>query len=93
MTVVACLLEHFRKLPHFSIPAVSVLLKIIGGIWLLIAASLWLNALFVQRIAKCIVENKLVTTGSYAWVQNPIYSAIMFIMWAFLAWTGLFYIL
>lgn len=93
MTVVVCLLEHFRKLPYFAIPAVSVLLKIIGGICFLIAASLWLNALFVQRIAKHIVENKLVTTGAYAWVRNPIYSAIMFIMWAVLAWTGNLYLL
>ena len=53
---------------------------IIGGILLIISGIyLWIQAVIVQRIDKKIKENKLLTTGVYGIVRNPIYSAFIFI--------------
>ncbi len=93
ITLAAYLLTRFHLLPEVYFSASSVLLKILSGIALLIAAALWITAVLVQKIDKHIVGNDLVTTGAYAWVRNPIYSAIMFLMWAVLFWIGNLYLL
>ena len=49
---------------------VGVLLIVFGG-------SLWKSAVLKERIDDGIRENKLVKTGVYAIVRNPIYSAFM----------------
>ena len=50
-----------------------------GAVLAIFGAFLWLSALIGARLAKNIAENKLITTGVYAHVRNPIYSAFMFI--------------
>lgn len=87
-TVMVCLVERVHLIPNLRFTGSGAILKIVAATCFLIAAMLWLNALFVQKIDHHIRNNELVTTGAYAWVRNPIYSAIMLIMWAFLAWTG-----
>ena len=39
---------------------------------------MWIMAVIVSRVDDNIKKNQLVTTGIYAWVRNPIYSACMF---------------
>jgi protein-S-isoprenylcysteine O-methyltransferase Ste14 len=39
-------------------------------------AVLWSGAVFISKINSMVEDNKLVKTGVYAWVRNPIYSAI-----------------
>ncbi|MBQ8554605.1 MAG: isoprenylcysteine carboxylmethyltransferase family protein [Clostridia bacterium] len=49
------------------------------GIALIIAGVImWTLANFHSRLDSNIISNTLVTTGVYAWVRNPIYSAFMF---------------
>lgn len=93
LTLTARVLERFQLLPSLSFQPAGIVLKLVSILCLIAAASLWLNALFVQKIDRHIKNNELVTTGAYAWVRNPIYSAIMLVMWAFLAWTGNLYLL
>lgn len=88
LTGSACLLDFLAEIPHWSFPISTPVMKIFSVFLLIPAACLWLNALMVQRIAQRIQKNELVTTGAYAWVRNPIYTAIMLIMWALLLWTG-----
>lgn len=88
LTGSACLLDFFEKVPHWSFPISTLVMKLFSVLLLIPAACLWLNALIIQRIDKRIQNNELVTTGAYAWVRNPIYTAIMLIMWALLLWTG-----
>ena len=88
LTGSACLLDFLAKIPHWSFPNSMLVMKIFSVLLLIPAACLWLNALIVQRIDQRIQKNELVTTGAYAWVRNPIYTAIMLIMWALLLWTG-----
>lgn len=66
------------KLKYFSIGIVSLTkipLLIIGIILIILGIILWVQAVIISKIDKNITENKLVTTGAYAWVRNPIYSA------------------
>lgn len=56
---------------------------ILGVLLILFAGWIWIQAVWIQKIDQEILKNHLVTTGIYAWVRNPIYSAIA------LALTGL----
>lgn len=53
-----------------------ILFWIFGGLLILWAVWIWIQAVIVQKIDQEIKKNHLVTTGIYAWVRNPIYSAI-----------------
>ena len=44
---------------------------------ILLGIVMWALANFHSRLDQNIVSNTLVTTGVYAWVRNPIYSAFM----------------
>lgn len=47
---------------------------LIVGIWL------WVSAAIKEKLCEKIIANQLVTTGVYALVRNPIYSAFAFVM-------------
>ena len=60
---------------------------IIAGIFMiLLGIYLWIQAVIVQKINKKVTEKKLITTGVYSIVRNPVYSAFIFIF------TGLLFI-
>ena len=44
-----------------------------------IGITLWLRAVIIDRLDAHIIKNELVTTGVYAYVRNPVYSAFMFV--------------
>lgn len=51
---------------------------IIAGILLILCGvCLWYGAVFGAKVDEGITENKLITTGVYSHVRNPIYSAFM----------------
>lgn len=62
--------------PFFKIP-----FMIIGIVCMLVGIVLWVSAVFQSKISRNIKEMKLVTTGVFAFVRNPIYSAFMFCCW------------
>ena len=49
---------------------------------------LWIEAVIIQKINKKVKENKLITTGVYGIVRNPVYSAFLFIFTAILLFTS-----
>ncbi|MBR1407607.1 MAG: isoprenylcysteine carboxylmethyltransferase family protein [Clostridia bacterium] len=55
----------------------SAVLTVIGVIAVLAGIALWIYAVPVSKIDDGILNNRLVTTGAYALVRNPIYSAAM----------------
>ncbi|GKX29493.1 hypothetical protein SH1V18_19730 [Vallitalea longa] len=67
---------HVMKIPSIILGIILIVLGII----------IWVQAVLVSRINKNIVKNKLVTTGIYAWVRNPIYSAFA------IAFTGVLFL-
>lgn len=50
-----------------------------GILFLLVGMYLWVHAVVFQRINKSVRERKLLTTGVYGYVRNPVYSAFLFI--------------
>lgn len=64
----------FGKLDFLKIPFMIIgIALIISGVYL------WYCANFKDKIDNCITENKLITSGSYSVVRNPIYSAFFLI--------------
>ena len=49
-----------------------------GAVCIALGIVLWLNAVVSQKMVKAIKNNKLLTTGVYSMVRNPIYSAFYF---------------
>lgn len=93
LTLGALLVNHFGMLPVCWFHSASFPLKLLGTACIAAGAILWLNAVFGMKIAQHIRQNELVTTGAYAWVRNPIYSAIMLVMWGLLMWSGNLFLL
>ena len=62
---------------------------IIAGIFMiLLGIYLWIQAVIVQKINKKVTEKKLITTGVYSIVRNPVYSAFIFIFTGILLFTA-----
>lgn len=57
----------------------KIIFFVLGAISILVGASLFLFSNFMSYVVKEIKANRLVTTGVYGWVRNPIYSAYLFI--------------
>lgn len=79
VTLAAVILGHISFFKNGIINALKIPSIILGILLILFSLIIWYNAMFRAKIDNGIMENKLVTTGVYAWVRNPIYSAIMFI--------------
>ena len=53
---------------------------LVGVVCISLGIVLWLNAVVSQKMVKAIKNNKLLTTGVYSIVRNPIYSAFYFVL-------------
>ena len=52
---------------------------ILGAVFCVLGAVLWIGAVFVSKISMNVRNNRLVTDGVYAWVRNPTYTGAAFI--------------
>lgn len=52
---------------------------VVGSLLVVFGAYLWFAAVLKAKIDDGIKQNKLVKTGVYAFVRNPIYSAFLFV--------------
>lgn len=67
----------------------SKIFFIIAAIFMIILGIyLWIQAVIVQKINKKVTEKKLITTGAYSIVRNPVYSAFIFIFTGLLLFTA-----
>lgn len=64
-------------LPAVRIEGLRVPFLILGILLIVLGISIWMSAIFQAKIDEGILNNSLVTTGVYAYVRNPIYSAFM----------------
>lgn len=67
------------KVKFGKVEQLSVVFLVTGFISIMGAILLYTNAVFKVKIMDCIRQDKLLTTGVYAYVRNPIYSAILFL--------------
>ncbi len=88
LTAAALLFNGLGVIPCLHLRGAAVPMKLLAVAAIAAGALLWFNAVISMKIAQHIRRNELVTSGAYAWVRNPIYSAIMLVMWGLLLWSG-----
>lgn len=75
ITAAAIVLSETGKLYSLKISELEIPFSIIGAALILFGIWMWYSSNFKTRIDKHIEGNHLATTGVYAIVRNPIYSA------------------
>ena len=78
VTIIAVIAGRSETFASGRIAFLKVPLLVIGILLILLGVYLWAGAMFQSKIDSHIMENRLVTTGVYALVRNPIYSAFLF---------------
>lgn len=91
ITIAAVIAGHTSIFEGGIINVLKIPSIILGILLIIFSVIIWYNALFRAKIDNGIMENNLVTTGVYAFVRNPIYSAIMFICTGILLISGNLY--
>ena len=84
----ALALDHWGLLPVCRVSFLALPAKIAAAVLLVLAPILWYGGAIRAKLAENIQNNRLITTGAYAWVRNPVYTAFLFLAWAFLLWPG-----
>ena len=79
MTVISIILSATRFIPVITFTNMRWIFILIGILCFIIGITLWLKAVIIDRLDTHIIKNELVTTGVYAYVRNPVYSAFMFV--------------
>ncbi|MCM1253670.1 MAG: isoprenylcysteine carboxylmethyltransferase family protein [Clostridium sp.] len=79
LTVIAVIVGRSTAFAKGRVDFLKIPLFIIGVWLILLGVYLWAGAMFQSKIDSHIIENNLATTGVYALVRNPIYSAFMFV--------------
>lgn len=77
VTVIAVIAGKSMAFETGRVASLKIPLFIIGILLIVLGVYLWAGALFQSKIDSHITENRLATTGVYAMVRNPIYSAFM----------------
>ena len=77
VTVISVITGKSTTFQTCRVTFLKIPLLIIGILLIILGVYLWAGALFRSKIDSHIVENRLATTGVYALVRNPIYSAFM----------------
>ena len=79
MTIISIILSATRFIPVITFTNMRWIFVLIGILCFIIGITLWLKAVIIDRLDAHIIKNELVTTGIYAYVRNPVYSAFMFV--------------
>ena len=79
MTIISIILSVTRFIPVITFTNMRWIFILIGILCFIIGITLWLKAVIIDRLDAHIIKNELVTTGVYAYVRNPVYSAFMFV--------------
>ena len=80
LTVACITLSKLGFLPYLRIRAMVGVMHAVGTAFLVVGIWLWVSAAIKEKLREKIISNQLVTTGVYALVRNPIYSAFAFVM-------------
>lgn len=77
MTAMGIALTYAGCVPIAGYGMFRMLFVVMGAVFIILGIWLWYSAVLRARVDEYIKSNTLVTTGVYAWVRNPIYSAIL----------------
>lgn len=93
LTVAGILLSHYGFLSAGLCMRGKVFFKVAGILSVLFGARLWIAAVLVEKINLKVRETKLITTGIYGVVRNPVYSAFLFVFTGILLFAANFLLL
>lgn len=79
ITIISIIFSATRFIPVITFTNMRWIFILIGILCFIIGITLWLKAVIIDRLDAHIIKNELVTTGVYAYVRNPVYSAFMFV--------------
>ena len=79
ITIISIIFSTTRFIPVITFTNMRWIFILIGILCFAIGITLWLRAVIIDRLDTHIIKNELVTTGVYAYVRNPVYSAFMFV--------------
>ena len=79
MTIISITLSATGIIPVITFANFQWIFILVGILCFIIGITLWLKAVIIDRLDAHIIKNELVTTGVYAYVRNPVYSAFMFV--------------
>ena len=79
ITIISIIFSATRFIPVIKFTNMRWIFILIGILCFIIGITLWLKAVIIDRLDAHIIKNELVTTGVYAYVRNPVYSAFMFV--------------
>ena len=77
LTAAGIVLSRTGCLPAAGMGAFRLPAMALGIALIVLGAAFWWSAVFRARVDDHIRSNTLVTTGVYAWVRNPIYTAFL----------------
>ena len=80
LTMTCIVLSQMGVLPYLRIRATIAVFHTAGTIFFAVGIWLWVSAAIKEKLQDNIIENKLITTGVYSVVRNPIYSAFSFVL-------------
>lgn len=79
MTIGGLIISNMDMLKGGEISYLKIPFAILGIALIIAGILLWASVLFKSKLDDNIKSNTLVTTGVYAYVRNPCYSAFLFI--------------
>ena len=79
LTIISIFLSATRFIPVITFTNMRWIFILIGILCFAIGITLWLRAVIIDKLDTHIIKNELITTGVYAYVRNPVYSAFMFV--------------
>ena len=79
VTIISIIFSATRFIPVITFTNMRWIFILIGILCFVIGITLWLRAVIIDKLDTHIIKNELVTTGVYAYVRNPVYSAFMFV--------------
>ena len=79
ITIISIIFSATRFIPVITFTNMRWIFILIGILCFIIGITLWLRAVIIDKLDTHIIKNELVTTGVYAYVRNPVYSAFMFV--------------
>ena len=77
LTVAAVLLRNLTVLSTGRLTILRIPLIVMGILFIILFVVMWIQAVIISKLDENIKKNHLVTSGVYAWVRNPVYSAFM----------------
>ncbi|AMD17212.1 hypothetical protein TL18_03745 [Methanobrevibacter sp. YE315] len=78
ITIIFSISSYYHLIPVYKINELNMVFFILGVILISLGIVFWISAVLVSKISDEVENNKLVTTGIYAYVRHPIYAAFFY---------------